>query len=110
MTTLLTSRPQLASAEFGPYYYADSPRRAQIASKLREIMDHSTKIDLAGLHPGDRFEGDLQLSILDSLAVVLLIVEIEEEWKLKIPNSDAQYIHTFMDLVNYLDDRSSSPE
>ena len=40
----------------------------------------------------------------DSLNVVELVMQIEEEYEIEIPDEDAEELHTVKDLIKYLED------
>jgi hypothetical protein len=46
---------------------------------------------------------------LASLASEQLLVELEKEFGIRIPDADAQTVHTIRDIVEYLDRRGVSP-
>ncbi len=41
----------------------------------------------------------------DSLDIVELVMAIEEEWGLEIPDDDAEKIQTIQDAINYVEER-----
>ncbi|MCP4546730.1 MAG: hypothetical protein GY835_09735 [bacterium] len=106
VTAVLATRQQFVAEEFGRHYFADNARRMTLAIKVRKMMDELLEVDLGGLHPDDGLETDLLLDALDSLASVLLIQKIEEEWGLNISNRDTVKIRTFRDLVKYVDEQT----
>ncbi len=42
----------------------------------------------------------------DSLDIVELVMAIEEEWGLEIPDDDAEKIQTIQDAINYVEERT----
>ena len=41
----------------------------------------------------------------DSLDIVELVMALEEEWGLEIPDDDAEKIQTIQDAINYIEER-----
>jgi acyl carrier protein len=47
-------------------------------------------------------EGSFEVAGLDSLDIVEVVMELEEEFDLEIPREDLERIKTFADLIRYL--------
>jgi len=93
-------RPVLNEKEFGQHYFSSD--RAEIAAKLRKILANHIEIDLSRVSPTDRFIEDLRMDDLDSMSTVEFVIEIENEFGIKIPNSAAEKMHTFQSVVDYV--------
>jgi acyl carrier protein len=52
---------------------------------------------------------DLALDELDSPGSEELLMGLEKEFGIRIPDADAQALHTLRDIVEYLDRRGVSP-
>ena len=73
---------------------------SQIAEKVKEIIAKELGIDIQEVKPEASFQEDLGA---DSLDVVELVMAMEEEFGLEIPESDAEKIKTVQDAINYIE-------
>ena len=74
--------------------------RAQVASRLSEVLVNELGLDADKINDGADFEKDLDV---DSLGVVELLMALEDEFGVKIPDEEAEHIHTVgqaIDLVH----------
>lgn len=69
--------------------------------RLIEIIAHQLGIDAKNVTPDASFMEDLGA---DSLDTVELVMALEEEFDLEIPDSDAEKIQTVQDALDYLDE------
>ncbi|MDE0638673.1 MAG: acyl carrier protein [Candidatus Poribacteria bacterium] len=69
--------------------------------RLIEIIAHQLGIDANNVTPDASFMEDLGA---DSLDTVELVMALEEEFDLEIPDSDAEKIQTVQDALDYLDE------
>ncbi len=86
--------------EFGRHYF--TPDTADIATRVREILARHIQVDLSRLGPDDRFIEDLEMVELDSLSTVNFTVDIEQDFGIAIPDTDAERIKTLRDVVEYV--------
>jgi len=105
----LADRPQRDAREFGLAYFGESERRSRLAARVVEILQEKVKVPLDGVHPDDRLMEDLALDELDSPGSEELLMGLEKEFGIRIPDADAQALHTLRDIVEYLDRRGVSP-
>jgi acyl carrier protein len=77
---------------------------ANVEERLREIVVEQLGVSEEEVVGDASFLDDLGA---DSLDVVELIMAIEEEWDLEIPDDDAEKIQTFQDALAYIDERVS---
>lgn len=70
-----------------------------IEERLKEIISDQLKVDIEDIKPESSFVEDLNA---DSLDIVELIMAIEEEFGIEIPDEDASRITTVGDAVEYL--------
>jgi len=70
-----------------------------IEERLREIISDQLKVDIEEVKPEASFADDLNA---DSLDVVELIMAIEEEFGIEIPDEDASKITTVGEAIEYL--------
>lgn len=65
--------------------------RSEIASRLTQVLVDELGLDADKITEGANFEEDLEV---DSLGVVELLMALEDEFGVKIPDEDAESIHT----------------
>jgi acyl carrier protein len=73
--------------------------RSELASRLTQVLVDELGLDADKISEGANFEEDLEV---DSLGVVELLMALEDEFGVKIPDEDAENIHTVgqaIDLV-----------
>ncbi|RKU21082.1 acyl carrier protein [Candidatus Poribacteria bacterium] len=69
--------------------------------RLIEIIAKQLGVDEDNVTPDASFMEDLGA---DSLDTVELVMALEEEFDIEIPDSDAEKIQTVQDALNYLDE------
>ena len=70
-----------------------------IEKKVREIIAAQLEISMDKVKPEARFIDDLKA---DSLAVVELVLALEENFNIEIPDEDTEQIKSVGDAVNYI--------
>ena len=73
---------------------------SEIESKVRDIIVDKLGVDAAEVSAEKSFTGDLGA---DSLDTVELIMELEKEFGITIPDDDAEQIATVGDAVAYIE-------
>lgn len=68
-------------------------------NKVKEIIAKELEVDVKQLQPEAKFIEDLGA---DSLDIVELVMALEEEFGLDIPDEDADKLKTVGDALNYL--------
>ena len=76
---------------------------SEIESKVVEIIVDKLGVDSAEVKPEASFTNDLGA---DSLDTVELIMELEKEFSVTIPDSDAEKIQTVGDAIAYIENAS----
>ncbi len=71
----------------------------EIETKVKEIICQQLEVTADKLKPESSFVDDLKA---DSLAVVELVLALEQEFKLEIPEEDTEQIKTVKDALNYI--------
>ena len=71
----------------------------EIEKKVQEIITQQLEVSAEQLRPEASFVDDLKA---DSLAVVELVLALEQEFKLEIPEEDTESIKTVGDAINYI--------
>ena len=70
-----------------------------IEKKVKEIVCTQLEVKLEQVRPEASFIDDLKA---DSLAVVELVLALEEEFGIEIPDEDTEQIKTVQDAINYI--------
>ncbi|WP_026370841.1 acyl carrier protein [Kallotenue papyrolyticum] len=73
--------------------------------RLRKLIAEQLGVDESRVVPEASFTEDLEA---DSLDLVELIMSLEEEFGVEIPDEDAEKITTVGDAINYLRQRSAA--
>jgi acyl carrier protein len=68
--------------------------------KVIKLVSDATKIDIAKINAGTSFVDDLNL---DSLDIVELMMKMEDEFGVEIPEEDAEGLKSISDIVTYLE-------
>lgn len=76
---------------------------AEIADKVKAIIVDKLSVDEAEVKPGASFANDLGA---DSLDTVELIMEFEKEFKISIPDDQAEKISTVGDAIAYIEEHT----
>ncbi|MCK5507058.1 MAG: acyl carrier protein [Desulfobacterales bacterium] len=74
-----------------------------VEDKVKNIIAEKLSVDLDEVVPGASFVDDLGA---DSLDLVELIMSMEEEFDIDIPDDDAEKILTVQDAIEYTRKRS----
>lgn len=85
--------------EFAGLFPAD---QGTIAIRIRQLLYPWVDINLARMTPTDELCRDLGLARIDGLDVVGFIQDIEKEFQIKIPDSEAEKMRTLKDIVEYV--------
>ncbi len=72
---------------------------SDIEKKVKELICQQLEVSEDKLKPEASFIDDLKA---DSLAVVELVLALEQEFKLEIPEEDTERIKTVGDAINYI--------
>lgn len=67
--------------------------------RVREIISEQLVKDIAEVTPDKAFIDDLGA---DSLDIVEMVMEMEEEFGIEIPDEDAEKIRTVQDAITYI--------
>ena len=70
-----------------------------VEERVRKIIVEQLEVSPDKVKPEASFADDLKA---DSLAVVELVLALEETFKLEIPDEDTEKINTVGDVINYI--------
>jgi acyl carrier protein len=76
----------------------------EIEAKVKELICEQLEVSDDQLKPEASFVDDLKA---DSLAVVELVLALEQEFNLEIPDEDTEKIKTVKDALDYIKSHSS---
>ncbi len=68
--------------------------------KVINLISDATKIDKSKISVGTSFVDDLNL---DSLDIVELMMKMEDEFGVEIPEEEAENLKTVKDIISYLE-------
>ena len=78
------------------------PHHERVAVAVAEILVAQLGVGFDSLRPATRFIEDLGMDDLEPTAVVMAL---EEEFKIAIPDADCERLTTVEDLMRYLNER-----
>ena len=76
-----------------------------IAEKVKEIVSDKLDVDGADIEEDKDFIEDLKA---DSLAIVEVVLALEEQFEIEIPDEDTEKIKTVRDAIDYIKANTSS--
>lgn len=71
--------------------------RSEVATRLNDVLVSELGLDADKINESANFESDLEV---DSLGVVELLMALEDEFDVKIPDDEAENIHTVGQAVD----------
>ena len=72
----------------------------EMQEKVIAIVSEAANVEVANIKPETSFVDDLNL---DSLDIVELMMKMEDEFGIKIPEEDAEGLKKVSDVVSYLE-------
>ena len=76
-----------------------------IAEKVKEIVSDKLDVDPADIQEDKAFVEDLKA---DSLAIVEVVLALEEQFEIEIPDEDTEKIKTVNDAIEYIKANANS--
>ncbi|MBL7665160.1 MAG: acyl carrier protein [Bacteriovoracaceae bacterium] len=76
----------------------------ELQSKVIKLVSEATKIDVANIKSDTTFVDDLNL---DSLDMVELMMKMEDEFGVEIPEDDTENLKSIKDVVSYLEAKAN---
>jgi acyl carrier protein len=77
---------------------------ADVLAKVQEVVSDKLDVDASKVTPEASFANDLGA---DSLDVVELVMALEEEFTVEIPDEEAEKLQTVQDVVNYINTKTA---
>jgi acyl carrier protein len=77
----------------------------EMEARLKKIVAEQLGVDESKIVPSARFSDDLNA---DSLDLVEMIMSLEEEFGVEIPDEDAEKILTVGDAISYIDSHAQA--
>jgi acyl carrier protein len=77
-----------------------SPEREAIETRVKEIIGEHLGVERDEILPESRFIEDLGA---DSLDIVELVMALEEEYEVEVPDEDAEKLRTVGDVIGYIE-------
>ena len=74
-----------------------------VFDKVKEIIIDQLDVDGSAITPDTSLTKDLEA---DSLDAVEIIMAIEDEFDIEVPDEDAEKFQTVSDIVNYVESRA----
>ena len=74
-------------------------QKEEVVSKIKELIKNSLGVKEEEITPDSSFIDDLGA---DSLDIVELVMLIEKEFDIEIPDEDAEKISTVQDAIDYI--------
>jgi acyl carrier protein len=71
----------------------------ELQDKIVKLVSDATKVDASNIHPTTSFIDDLNL---DSLDMVELMMKMEDEFGVEIPENETEKLKTVNDVVSFL--------
>ena len=68
--------------------------------RVIKLVSEATKVDMSKINAATSFVDDLNL---DSLDIVELMMKMEDEFNVEIPEEEAEGLKTVKDVVSYLE-------
>jgi acyl carrier protein len=78
-----------------------------VEQRIKEIIVEQLGVSAEEIVPEASFTDDLGA---DSLDIVELVMAIEEEFSLEIPDDDAEKIQTIGDAISYVEERTEGKD
>lgn len=73
--------------------------------RVIQLVSEATKTDPTKIGPQTSFIDDLNL---DSLDIVELMMKMEDEFGIEIPEEDAENLKSIQDVVNYIQSKKTN--
>ncbi|MDX2299413.1 MAG: phosphopantetheine-binding protein [Xanthomonadaceae bacterium] len=93
-------RESLTPEAFYEHHFVDLGVAPEVVTGIRKILEEQLGADMSRLHAEDDFSKNLSFFWdFDSMANVAIVLAIEEHFKIKIADPEAEQTHTVSELV-----------
>ncbi|KLO20634.1 acyl carrier protein [Schizopora paradoxa] len=99
-------RPQAISFQRATFASQPALTKDDIQSRVLDVLKSFEKVDASKLSPSASFAGDLGLDSLDAVEVVMAV---EEEFAIEIPDAEADEIQTVQQAIDYIAKTPAAP-
>lgn len=76
--------------------------RIEIEAKVKDMISNELSIKVTNINNTDNLMRDLNA---DSLDLIVLMMDLEEEFRYQVPEEDLDKIHTVQDIIDYIADK-----
>lgn len=73
--------------------------------KVIKLISDATKVDAGKIKPATKFIDDLNL---DSLDIVELMMKMEDEFGIEIPEEEAENLKSVQDVIGYIENNKAN--
>ncbi len=97
-------RPCLNNQEMYERYFQSQNIPSDVVFRVKRILEEQLDADLSRLTEEDDFSTNLSFFWdFDSMADVEIVMALEEEFDIKIEDSEAEHTSTILDIMNLVD-------
>ncbi|GLJ22962.1 hypothetical protein SUGI_0433200 [Cryptomeria japonica] len=89
-------RREYTQVAYSPATYLD---KQEVTDRVIQVFKSCPQVDPSKVGPTAHFEKDLSLDILDTVEIMM---EMEEEFAIDIPNSEADKMASCADVIKYI--------
>jgi NADH dehydrogenase (ubiquinone) 1 alpha/beta subcomplex 1 len=93
---LILGRKEYTQLAYSPATYLN---KQEVISRVLEVFKSCPQVELSKVGPSAHFEKDLRLDILDSVEIMM---KMEDEFAIDIPNTDSDKMVSCADVINYI--------
>lgn len=86
--------------EFGNLFFGYKEKLMALFDDIAKVVAEQLNVEVSEIKPESRFTEDLGA---DSLDVVELVMALEEQFNIEIPDEEAEKIKTVQDAINYIE-------
>lgn len=99
---LRASRQPLTSDEFYNLYFKSEGIPREVVVKTRRIIEEVMHEDFAWARPEDHLVYDMGIDAGDSLDAVKIVMRLEKEFNIRLPDEECEKCSTLGDLIRFV--------